>query len=240
MGRAIRAAAFALSLLAAFLGSEHGASAEERQEVDLQLILMVDVSGSINHDEYTLQRTGYVRAFRNPRVVNAIRSGPLGKIAIAYVEWTGPSLQQAVVDWTVLSDANSVQAFADQLEKKPRFLFSGGTAVGHAILHGAQSIEANRFTSRRRVIDISGDGATNRGIPAAMARDRVVAQGITINGLPILTDDPGLDEYYRGNVIGGPGSFVIPAKDFEDFSSSILAKLVREIASAAASDAASD
>jgi len=221
--------ACALVVLVAALATPARAAGES--EVDLQLILMVDASGSVDEREFALQRLGYARAFRNPRVVNAIRSGALGKIAVAYAEWTGPTLQAMVVGWTVLGDEAGAHAFAAELERRPRALFSGGTAVGAAILYGAAAIEARPFTAVRRVIDVSGDGATNRGVPAALARDQVIARGFTVNGLPILTDDPFLDRYYETNVIGGPGAFAIPASDFESFAAAILAKLVREIAS---------
>jgi hypothetical protein len=201
------------------------------EEVDLQLILMVDASGSVDEREFALQRLGYARAFKNPRIVNAIRSGALGRIAVAYAEWTGPALQTVVIGWTLLDDEHSAHAFAAELERRPRALYSGGTAVGSAILYGAAAIEARPFAAARRVIDVSGDGAANRGPPAALARDQVVARGFTVNGLPILTDDPFLDRYYEADVIGGPGAFSIPAKDFETFAAAILAKLVREIAS---------
>jgi hypothetical protein len=201
------------------------------EEVDLQLILMVDASGSVDEREFALQRLGYARAFKNPRIVNAIRSGALGRIAVAYAEWTGPALQTVVIGWTLLDDEHSAHAFAAELERRPRALYSGGTAVGSAILYGAAAIEARPFAAARRVIDVSGGGAANRGPPAALARDQVVARGFTVNGLPILTDDPFLDRYYEADVIGGPGAFSIPAKDFETFAAAILAKLVREIAS---------
>jgi hypothetical protein len=207
-----------------------GTPSRATEEVDLELVLMVDASGSVDEQEYVLQRLGYIRAFRNPRVIDAIRSGYRGRIAIAYVEWTGPFLQVPIVDWTVLSDEASVLEFAKQLEAKPRELYSGGTAVGSAILYGARSIDANPFTGLRRVIDVSGDGRTTSGVPAALARDQVVAQGFVVNGLPILTDEPGLDKYYSANVIGGPGSFSIPARNFEAFSTAVLTKLILEIA----------
>ena len=206
-----------------------GAPARADEEVDLELVLMVDASGSVDEREYALQRLGYVQAFRDPSVISAIRSGYRGKIAVAYIEWPGPYLQAPIADWTELSDEASVRAFAARLESEPRELYSGGTAVGHAILYGAQAIEANRFASRRRVIDVSGDGSTNRGIAAYLARDQVVARGFTVNGLPILTNEPFLDRYYEANVIGGPGAFMIPAKGFEDFAKAIRAKLIREI-----------
>jgi len=219
----------ALALLIALSVAPPHALAQGK--VDLELILMVDGSGSIDDDEFILQRLGYAKAFRNPRVASAIRNGPRRKIAVSYVEWTGPFLQVPIIDWAVLHDDASIEAFATQLEIGPRELFSGGTAVGNAILYGAQSIKSNKFAGKRRVIDVSGDGPTNRGFPAALARDQVVAQGYTINGLPILSNYPGLDVFFLDNVIGGPGAFSIPARTFKDFKAAILTKLIREIAS---------
>ncbi len=207
-----------------------GLAAQAQEKVDLELVLMADASGSIDDDEFLLQRLGVAQAFRNPRVASAVGSGPLGKIAVMYVEWTGPFLQTRIADWTVLSSPASAQAFAARLESAPRELFSGGTAVGHAILYGAKTLAENAFAGTRRVIDISGDGPNNRGIPASLARDQAVAAGITINGLPILSNWPGLDIYFLDNVIGGPGAFSIPARGFRDFNSAILTKLIREIA----------
>jgi hypothetical protein len=218
----------ALVLLMAVSFVQPHALAQEK--VDLELILMVDGSGSIDDDEFILQRLGYAKAFRNPRVAAAIRNGPLRRIAVSYVEWTGPFLQVPIIEWAVLHDKASIETFATQLEIGPRELFSGGTAVGNAILYGAQSIKSNKFSGKRRVIDVSGDGPTNRGFPAALARDQVVAQGYTINGLPILSNFPGLDVFFLDNVIGGPGAFSIPARTFKDFNSAILTKLIREIA----------
>jgi hypothetical protein len=221
----------AMVLLGALLGLfAPGAGARAQEKVDLELILMVDGSGSIDDDEFILQRLGYAKAFRNPRVGAAIRNGPRGKIAVSYVEWTGPFLQIPVVQWTVLRDQTSIEAFATRLEISPRELFTGGTAVGNAILYGAQSIKSNKFEGKRKVIDISGDGPTNRGFPAALARDQVVAQGNTVNGLPILNNYPGLDVFFIDNVIGGTGAFSIPANTFKDFNLAILNKLIREIA----------
>ena len=226
---AAQALAALLVLMVAVTVAQPPALAQEK--VDLELILMVDGSGSIDDDEFILQRLGYAKAFRNPRVAAAIRNGPLHKIAVSYVEWTGPFLQVPIIDWAVLHDKASIEAFATQLEIGPRELFSGGTAVGNAILYGAQSIKSNKFAGKRRVIDVSGDGPTNRGFPAALARDQVVAQGYTINGLPILSNYPGLDVFFLDNVIGGPGAFSIPARRFKDFNAAILTKLIREIAS---------
>jgi hypothetical protein len=204
--------------------------AQSPEEVDLELVLMVDASGSVDQQEYRLQRGGYIQAFRDPRVIDAIGSGYRRKIAVAYIEWTGPFLQAAIADWTVLSDAASIEAFAQRLQAAPRVLYGGGTSVGGAIQYGADAIDANRFAAQRKVIDVSGDGANTSGPPAKTARDRAVARGFTINGLPILTDEPALDRYYRDEVIGGPGAFMIPAKTFEDFARAIRTKLIREIA----------
>lgn len=203
-------------------------AAQER--VDLELILMADGSGSVDDEEFLLQRRGYAQALRNPRVLAAIRNGPLGRIALTYVEWSGHFLKVPIVGWTVLSDAASVVAFARQLEEKPRALDGGGTAVGSAIIYGADSIRKNAFAGTRRVIDLSGDGPDKDGIPAAVGRDEAVAQGITVNGLPILGTFDGLDIFFLDNVIGGPGAFSIPAKSFKDFEAAILTKLIREIA----------
>lgn len=207
------------------------ARAQGDYPVDLELILMADGSGSVDHEEFLLQRRGYARALREPRVVNAIRNGALGRIALSYVEWSGHSLQVPIVDWTVVSTAADVEAFAQQLEKQPRSLEGGGTAVGSAILYGIESLNNNLYKGTRRVIDLSGDGPDKDGIAAAYGRDQAVAQGITVNGLPILSPRrPRLDLFFIDNVIGGPGAFSIPAKGFKDFYSAILTKLIREIA----------
>lgn len=204
--------------------------AAAQQNVDLELILMVDGSGSVDDDEYVLQRLGYAQALRNPRVLAAIRNGRLGRIAIAYVEWSGPDLKVPIVPWMVLSDKASIDAMATQLEKKPRELYGGGTAIGDAILYGARELASNAYQGTRRVIDLSGDGPDRDGLPAAFGRDEAVAQGITVNGLPILGEFSGLDVFFIDNVIGGPGAFSIPVRTFKDVSSAILTKLIREIA----------
>jgi hypothetical protein len=199
--------------------------------VDLELILMADGSGSVDQEEFLLQRQGYARALRQPRVLNAIKNGALGRIALTYVEWSGHSLQVPVVPWKVISTAADVEAFAQMLEKQPRSLQGGGTAVGSAILYGVESLNVNLYNGTRRVIDLSGDGPDKDGVAAAFGRDRAVAQGITVNGLPILSPErPNLDIFFMDNVIGGPGAFSIPAKGFKDFYSAILTKLIREIA----------
>ncbi len=212
------------------------APALAQQKVDLELILMVDGSGSVDDDDYVLQRLGYVHALRNPRVISAIQGGPLGRIAISYVEWSGADLKVPIVGWTLLSDNASIEAVAKRLEKEPRVLYGGGTAVGDAILYGARSILTNDFQGKRKVVDLSGDGPDRDGLPAIFGRDQAVAMGITINGLPILGEFADLDIFYLDNVIGGPGAFSIPAKTFKDFNLAILNKLIREIAGYGAPD----
>jgi Protein of unknown function (DUF1194) len=203
-----------------------------QSSVDLQLVLAVDTSGSVNQYRFDLQKQGYATAFRNPRVLNAIRSGIAGAIAVTVFQWTGPDLQTQVIDWTIVHDAASIEAFAAAIEDTPRQLFSGGTSISGAIDYGTALIakSAARFPGARRVIDVSGDGSNNRGRPAALARDDAIRAGITINGLPILALEPNLDRYYWDNVIGGPGAFMVTAQTFETFGEAVLKKLITEIA----------
>jgi hypothetical protein len=200
--------------------------------VDLQLVLAVDASGSVNHYRFELQKQGYAAAFRNPRVLTAIRSGMAGAIAVTVVQWTGPDLQLQVIDWTVIQDEKSANAFAAAIEDTPRQLFSGGTSISGAIDYGTALLLKSRFRETRRVIDISGDGSNNRGRPVILARDDAVRAGITINGLPILALEPNLDRYYWDYVIGGPGSFMVTAQSYEQFGEAVLKKLITEIADA--------
>lgn len=197
--------------------------------VDLQLVLAVDASGSVDQTRFELQKRGYVAAFRHARVLQAIRSGPNQAIAVTMVQWTGPALQIPVVEWRRVGDEGSAEAFADAIERKPRQLFGGGTSISGAIDHGVALFDRSPFTGGRKVIDVSGDGRNNRGRPSTDARDEAVRDGISINGLPILALEPDLEQYYRNNVIGGPGAFVVAAESFETFGDAILQKLVIEI-----------
>jgi hypothetical protein len=204
--------------------------------VDLQLVLAVDVSRSIDEVEAELQRRGYVEAMTNDRVIDAILSGDNKRIAICYVEWAGTHYQVVVIDWTVIDSAATARRFAEKLTEAPRTSQSW-TAVGAALAHAATRFDNSGFTSKRRVIDISGDGRTNDGPPAELVRDKLVAQGIVINGLPVMMNrtnfgrppDLTLDKYYEENVIGGPGAFVIVADNFEHFGRAVRNKLVREV-----------
>ena len=227
MGAAFRLLAVFLAL---GLGGPASAQRDAGQYVDLALVLAVDASGSVDQVRFEMQKQGYVAAFRHPRVIGAIQSGPTQSIAVIMMQWTGPALQVTAVPWTKISDAASANAFADAIARAPRALFGGGTSISGAIDASMALLFDNPYKPTRRVIDISGDGSNNRGRWVGQARDEAVARGVGINGLPILALEPDLDRYFRENVIGGPGAFVIAAKDFESFGEAILKKLIAEIA----------
>jgi hypothetical protein len=218
------------SALAALAAGPTVARAAEA-EVDLQLVLAVDCSGSVSMGRYELQKRGYGAAFRDPSVLNAIRSGASQAIAVTMFQWTGPRLQVVVVPWTLVKDEASAAAIAAAFDAIPRKLFSGGTSVSGAIDYSRLLLLQTPYTGTKRTIDVSGDGANNIGRPAERARDEAVKDGITINGLPILSVEPDLDTYYFENVIGGPGAVMVPADSYESFAEAILKKLIIEIAS---------
>lgn len=217
-------------LVAVFLALGFAVSARAQTAVDLQLVLAVDASGSVSHDRFELQKQGYAAAFRHPRVLAAIQSGPASAIAVTMVQWTGPALQVQVVKWSLLKDKASAEAFAAAIEQAPRQLFGGGTSISGAIDTSLALLNDSPFKAARRVIDVSGDGANNRGRPASQARDEAVAAGVGINGLPILALEPDLDKYYEENVIGGPGAFVVAVRNYDQFADAVLRKLIMEIA----------
>jgi hypothetical protein len=225
---------FAVVSLAVILGTPAAA----QTQVDLQLVLAVDASGSVDQVRFELQKRGYVAAFRHARVLQAIRSGPNQSIAATMMQWTGPALQAQVVGWSMLGDEESAAAFATAIERAPRQLFSGGTSISGAIDYSMTLFPKSPFRGGRRVIDVSGDGSNNRGRPVTIARDDAIASGVGINGLPILALEPDLDRYYQDNVIGGPGAFVVVARDYETFGEAILKKLITEIAEIPSSDRA--
>lgn len=208
------------------------------QPVDLELVLAVDVSGSIDRAEAQLQRTGYRRALVNPEVIKAVTSGPLGKVALSYVEWAGMGHYKVVVDWRIVDGPESASAFAAALERAP-IENAHRTSLSDAIDRSVRHLAANDFDGTRQIVDISGDGANNYGRLVTAARDDAVKQGITINGLPILkkTPDsspyptiPNLDLFFRDCVIGGPGAFYVAAHGFDDFARAVRKKLILEIA----------
>ncbi len=202
--------------------------------VDLQLVLAVDVSGSMDDDEHILQRQGYVAAFRHPGVVEVIKSGYRGRIAVTYFEWAGPVGQVITAPWTVIDGAAAANRFAEILATKP-VAYIRGTSISGGILYGATLFDGNGFASDRRVIDVSGDGANNVGEPVEPSRDHVVRQGITINGLPLLLKEywglgTPLDVYYKDCVVGGRGAFVVPVRKPAHMARAIRRKLILEIA----------
>lgn len=221
-------------LAAALLAAALPARAEE---IDLELVLLADATGSIDNSEIMFQRRGYAEALASADVLDAIRTGAYQRIAVTYVEWGDATSQVVVVPWTVISDETSARAFGEALMAPPR-MARGRNAIGQALLFGKQQIESNGFEGYRKVIDLSADSANNwNGIPITAARDQVVAAGITINGLPILCRfcsgrpvNYDLEEAFRTMIIGGPDAFVVTADDMQQFSTAVKRKLVLEIA----------
>ena len=235
MGTATRLLAF-LVATAVLVGSPVARAAEE---VDLLLVLASDASRSIEAPNFELQRNGYAAAIVNPRVVQAIRSGALGKIAVSFVEWSGFGQQKIVVDWTVIRDEATAKDFSAQIIQAPR-AFRDRTSISGGIDFAMAQLARAPFHANRHTIDVSGDGIHNSGRAVIEARDEALGKGVTINGLVIMsevseannfhTNPPGgLDAYYRNNVIGGPGAFVMVAKNFNSFGETILNKVNTEI-----------
>ena len=220
----------ALGLGAGALASLTPGLARAQTPVDLQLVLAVDASGSVDQRRFNLQTQGYVAAFQNPKVLNAIQSGAYQSIAVTMFQWTGPLLQSEVIPWMIIRDAASAQAVSRAIDAVPRRIFGGGTSISGAIDFGVTRFARGELESDRKVIDISGDGANNGGRSASRARDDAVSLGITINGLPILSIEPWLEQHFRDEVIGGPGAFLVSARDFESFGDAIVKKLIAEIA----------
>jgi Protein of unknown function (DUF1194) len=228
-----------VAILAA--GVFRAAPARADDDVDLLLVLAADVSRSIDAAKFQLQRDGYAAAVSDPRVMETIKSGRLGRIGLTFVEWSGIGAQHVVIDWTAIGDSASAKDFGDRLLEAPRS-FADRTSISGAIEFAMDRFSHAPFKATRRIVDVSGDGTNNAGRDVAAARDEVVAQGVTINGLVILSENPmswnpdhtnppgGLDNYYRNNVIGGPGAFVMVAKDFNSFGQAMIGKLIAEVA----------
>ncbi|EHK56158.1 DUF1194 domain-containing protein [Allomesorhizobium alhagi] len=223
-------AAFALSLLLV----PHGHAAEQ---VDIELVLAVDVSLSMSPDELEIQRQGYAAALTHDRVLEAIAAGVHGRIAVTYVEWAGSTSQHIVVPWTAIATRSDAERFVRQLSARPPNS-ARRTSISGALDFGGDLFAESGFQGMKRVIDISGDGPNNQGSPVTGARDALIAQGITINGLPLMTngglasayDVENLDLYYQDCVIGGPGAFMIPVNDWSQFPEAVRRKLVLELA----------
>jgi hypothetical protein len=230
----MRSAFLALVLAALALAP---ARADNPEPVDLELILAIDVSGSVDEEEAALQRQGYLKALVDPQVIQAISGGEKRKIGVTYVEWAGYHYQRVVVDWAVISDKASAESFVARIQQVP-ISTERWTSISGAIEFAMKRFEASPYRSNRRVVDISGDGRNNNGRDLGEVRREALERGIIINGLPIVNDRPtrwgtpperDLDLYYRDQVIGGPGSFYIVADGFHAFANAIRTKLVREI-----------
>lgn len=224
-------------LLAAFLAATGLAQrALAQTAVDLELVIAVDVSLSMDLDEQRLQREGYVTAFRDPEVHKAITSGPHGRIVVTYLEWAGPPVQQVVVPWTLIDGPQAAEALADRLAALP-ISRARMTSISAALEFSARLFDTSGARGIRRVIDVSGDGPNNAGAPVLAVREEVLQKGIVINGLPIMLkaptsffDIPDLDRYYGDCVIGGTGAFMIPIKEPSEFRTATRRKLLLEIA----------
>ncbi len=201
-----------------------------RGTADVMLILAVDCSGSVTQQRYALQRQGYADAFRDARVQHAIMNLPGPSLHVAMFQWTGPDQQVVVIDWVIIDSYRDCQWLAEEIEAVPRQLHSGGTSISGAIEKAHAMLMEHQLPGARLVIDVSGDGANNRGARPEPSRDAAVADGITINGLPILFVEDGLEAHYRNSVIGGAGAFVIPVENDAQFADAIIRKLVAEIA----------
>src|SRR5258707_10809410 len=228
-----------LALAGLFAIQSSAASAAE--QVDLLLVLSSDASRSVVHPKFLLQREGYAAAGSDRHVLEAIKSGPQQRIAVCFVEWSGFGAQKLVIDWTIIDGPDPARKFGDQLLELPRS-FADRTSISGGIEFATAQLERAPFESARRTIDVSGDGTNNAGRDVRLARDEALAKGIVINGLVILSDRPvpwnaehtnppgGLEKYYQENVIGGPGSFVLVAENFNSFGLAIVKKLIAEIA----------
>jgi len=206
-------------------------------DVDLELILAVDVSYSMDPDEQALQREGYILGLTSPEFLNALKQGAHGRIAITYFEWAGIADQKVVVPWRLIDGEASARAFTEEMAAAP-YRRAYRTSISGALLYASPLFDANPYHGVRRTVDVSGDGVNNQGPPVTIIRDELLAKNVTINGLPIMLKRPmaasmdieNLDVYYEDCVIGGPGAFVVPIKERERFKDATRTKLVLEVA----------
>jgi hypothetical protein len=230
---AIRSIQIGAAILAVLATSS--AAAPAVQDVDLKLVLAVDASGSINTEEFTLEREGTADAFADPEAIKAIQSGALGRIAVTMFDFSSPEYGKVVIDWQIVKDKASAEAFA-ALVREARRSPGRRTSVSNALELGSLLIEssAGEIHATRNVIDVSGDGPNNDGNPMQEAHDKVISKGIVVNGLPVMDDNangyyPDLDKYYAGCVVGGRGAFVIVVRKYSDFMAAMRHKLILEV-----------
>jgi len=205
------------------------ASRAQQIAVDVELVLAIDCSYSVDAREFELQMTGLAAAFRHPAVVAAIQAGDRGAIGVAVVQWSGAATQSTVVPWTLITDAASGAALAARIEAAPRMTREGATSISAMVAYGIRSIESNRLAGARRVIDISADGFNNTGYRIRTVATLAALSGVTVNGLAILNEVPMLGIYFEKHVIAGAGAFAMEANDYHHYAVAILRKLIREI-----------
>ena len=201
----------------------------ENSYVDLELVLAVDVSSSVDEEEYQLQIRGVGAAFRHPDIIAAIESTGGNGIAVGMVQWSDNEEQALVGGWHIIKDAADAAEYARIIRRAPRVIAGGQTSIAGALIFSIDQINNNNIDSSRKVIDVSGDGRANNGVHPMQIRDTALDQNITINGLVIINDEPFLDGYYERGVIGGRGGFMMIAEDYKDYAAMILQKLLREI-----------
>ena len=199
--------------------------------IELELVLAVDASTSVDYGEFNLQMAGYAAAFRNRDFIETIEAFALDGVAVCMTVWAGPGQSRVAIDWSIIRDGPTANAFAEAIDFAPRAVWGGSTAIGDSLAHAIDLIEGNGIDGRRRVIDVSGDGRANDGIPLAPGRARAERLGITVNGLTILNEEPNLDRFYQNDVIVGAAAFVETAESYEAFARAILRKLIREVRS---------
>ena len=212
-----------------FLGLGGAPAAQTSRQVDLELVLAIDCSYSVDTREFELQKIGLAQAFRNPLVLAAIQAGKHKTIAVSVVEWSKPGVQKIVVPWTLVRGGPGAEALAVRIEAVPRLTAEGATSISSMIRFGIAYLAANRISGERRVIDISADGRNNSGQKIAAARALAQAYGVTVNGLAILNEVKTLHFYFKQQVISGSGAFVMEADDYEQYAAAILRKLIQEI-----------
>ncbi|MCH7929309.1 MAG: DUF1194 domain-containing protein [Proteobacteria bacterium] len=217
------------------LGLTGAPEAQTSYAVDVELILAIDCSYSIDSREFELQKTGLAEAFRHPAVLAAIRAGELGSIGVTVVEWSGADTQATVVPWILVTDAASATALANRIEAAPRMTREGATSISSMISYGVDLFGANRLVGTRRVIDISADGRNNTGHKIRAVAPLARVAGVTVNGLAILNEVPTLKFYFEKYVIVGDGAFAMEAQDYDHYAAAILRKLIREIGNPAIS-----
>ena len=221
--------------ITALLALCSSAPAAQQQQVDLKLVLAVDVSGSIDSEEFQTEREGTAAAFADPEVLKAVQSGSLGRIAVTMLDFSSPQFDKVVIDWTIIKDRASALAFANTIRDTPRTP-GRRTSVSSALELGSLLLEASEkdIQATRKVIDVTGDGPNNDGNAMTDVHDKVIAQGIVVNGLPVMDDMangyyPDLDKYYAGCVTGGRGAFVVVVKSYKDYAAAMRHKLILEI-----------